>query len=279
MAKLSYTNALNWAFLVLKKAQQDPDIARYLLIEMLGWTPTQLSLRQQSEMPEQQWQQYQHYIEIATTGQPPQYILGKAWFYGRQFQVNEHTLIPRQDSEAMIAQILRDNVHGDLLELGTGSGALVLTLALEHEYNRIVATDISTGALRVAQENVRHYQQNIVLRQGDLFAPVATEQFDVIVFNPPYISEQEKNIMDQSVLKYEPQKALFASQDGLAFYQRIFKTMEHFLKPDGKIYLEFGFQQQAKISKMFHDLATGFQAEFFRDVANNPRFMRIQRKR
>ncbi|RHW50011.1 peptide chain release factor N(5)-glutamine methyltransferase [Bombilactobacillus bombi] len=279
MEKQSYINALNWAFLILKKQQQDPEIAQYLLLELTGWNLTKLTLHQQELMQADLQQQYQKAIQLAATGVPPQYILGNAWFYGRQFKVTSDTLIPRQDSEAMIAQILQDSpVANSLLELGTGSGALIITLGLKGKYSQLTATDISAAALQIAQENSHRHHVAINFLLGDLFEPVANQQFDIIVFNPPYIADNEIDLMDQSVLDFEPHQALFAVENGLAFYRQIFQQAPGFLTPKGKIYLEFGFQQRGKISKMFQEQLPDWQIEFFNDLANHPRFLRIQRK-
>ena len=116
MVKLSYTDALQRAFLMLKNTQQPLDTARYLLWEMLHWTATQFSLQGHELMSPAQQEQYFAYIKQAQTGYPPQYILGQAWFYGHQFQVNAATLIPRQDSDNIITQILSHHLnHQSLL--------------------------------------------------------------------------------------------------------------------------------------------------------------------
>ncbi|UQS82668.1 peptide chain release factor N(5)-glutamine methyltransferase [Bombilactobacillus folatiphilus] len=261
---------------MLQDLKQGAEVAQYLLLELTHWTPTQLQFHAQDQLTAQLWSQYQMVVQTAQTGRPPQYILGEAWFYGRQFHVNKDTLIPRQDSEAMIAQILQDQSTGSLLELGTGSGALALTLALEGHYQTVTVTDISDGALAVAAQNAQKCQVSLNLLLGDLFAPVKDQQFDTIVFNPPYISRVETSYMDQSVLDFEPHQALFAPEDGLQYYRLIFAEFQQYLTPNGRLYLEFGFQQQAKISKMFQEQVTGYQLDFYHDLAGQPRFLRIQ---
>lgn len=279
MERLSYINALKRAFLMLEKQHQDQDSARYLLLELTGWNWTQFSLHQKDLMPTTLQKVYQQDIDLVAAGWPAQYVLGYAWFYGRKFKVSSDTLIPRQDSEAMIAQILQDNPTAvDLLELGTGSGALVITLGLEGNYQNLTATDISPAAVQIAQQNSYQYHLPIKFVIGDLFQPVRGQQFDLIVFNPPYIATSEIELMDSSVVNFEPHQALFASESGLVFYRRVFSQIDQFLKPQGKIYLEFGFQQQEKISKIFQEQLPNWQIDFFHDVANHPRFLRLQRK-
>lgn len=279
MERLSYINALKRAFLMLEKQHQDLESARYLLLELTGWNWTQFSLHQKDLMPTTLQKVYQQDIDLVAAGWPAQYVLGYAWFYGRKFKVSSDTLIPRQDSEAMIAQILQDNPTAvDLLELGTGSGALVITLGLEGNYQNLTATDISPAAVQIAQQNSYQYHLPIKFVIGDLFQPVQEQQFDLIVFNPPYIATSEIELMDSSVVNFEPHQALFASESGLVFYRRVFSQIEQFLKPQGKIYLEFGFQQQEKISKIFQEQLPNWQIDFFHDVANHPRFLRLQRK-
>ena len=263
MERLSYINALKRAFLMLEKQHQDQDSARYLLLELTGWNWTQFSLHQKDLMPTTLQKVYQQDIDLVAAGWPAQYVLGYAWFYGRKFKVSSDTLIPRQDSEAMIAQILQDNPTAvDLLELGTGSGALVITLGLKGNYQNLTATDISPAAVKIARQNSHQYHLPIKFVIGDLFQPVRGQQFDLIVFNPPYIATSEIELMDSS----------------LVFYRRVFSQIEQFLKPQGKIYLEFGFQQQEKISRIFQGQLPNWQIDFFHDVANHPRFLRLQRK-
>lgn len=280
MERLSYINALKRAFLILEKRHsQDHESARYLLLELTGWNWTKFSLHQQDLMPVDLQKSYQQDIDLVAAGWPVQYVLGYAWFYGRKFKVSSDTLIPRQDSEAMIAQILQDNpVAVNLLELGTGSGALVITLGLEGNYQNLTSTDISPAAIKIARQNSCFYNLPIKFLIGDLFQPVKKQQFDLIVFNPPYVAASEINLMDFSVVNFEPHQALFASDSGLFFYRQVFSQIDRFLKPQGKIYLEFGFQQQEKISKIFQEQLPNWQIDFFHDVANHPRFLRLQRK-
>lgn len=278
MAKQNYINALNRAFLVLKNNKIDPDTARYLLFEMKDWTETQFSLHQNDLMPAAEQNKYNIYLEKAVKGVPPQYIMGYAWFYGRKFEVNSSTLIPRQDSESMIAQILADgSAKQSLLELGTGSGELTITLGLDGSFSKLMATDISKTALKVAQRNAARYSLPIKFEQGDLFQPI-NNKFDVIVFNPPYIASNEKKYMDKTVIDYEPHSALFAKDNGLEFYQRFFKEVPKYLTKHGRAYLEFGFHQQDSIAKTFKRLLPNFRIEFFQDLAGNPRFLRIEKK-
>ncbi len=176
------------------------------------------------------------------TGKPIQYILGKAPFYGRTFLVNEHTLIPRNETEELVHLILKENKRSGLklLDIGTGTGCIPISLALDLEDAEVFGLDVSEAALAVARENAKFHDVEVEFLKVDILTslPELTD-LDILVSNPPYIPEAEKASMHQNVLEYEPSMALFVpDHDPLLFYRTIAEKGKLLLKAQGKIYFE-----------------------------------------
>ncbi len=175
---------------------------------------------------------------------PAQYIVGKTDFHGLEFAVDERVLIPRPETEELVDLILQENSRAALrvLDIGTGSGAIAISLAKARPDWEILAVDISPEALELAQENAASNQVAVQFLQSDLFQAI-TGQFDLIVSNPPYISPADTDEVGINVLLSEPHLALFAEEDGLAIYRQIAEQAGQFLRENGKVYLEIGYKQ------------------------------------
>lgn len=216
------------------------------------------------------------------TGKPLQYVIGFSRFYGRKFIVNPNVLIPRVETEELIDWILsdykNDNKPLSILDLGTGSGVIAITLSLEFPESKVIGSDISDKALSVARLNALRLNKNVELINSNLFENIKNQKFDLIVSNPPYISKDEIDLMDSSVLNYEPHDALFASENGLLFYKKILPELDSFLSDHGKAYFEFGFRQKNKIKQLCNKFCGNkFMFEFKKDVSNNDRMLKIKR--
>lgn len=193
-------------------------------------------------------------------GKPLQYVTGLAWFYDLKFKVNEHVLIPRPETEELVDRIIKD--HKDrssklnILEIGTGSGCIAITLAKHLSQALIIATDISSAALDCARENAKHHDVTIKFKEHNWLEQSASfleEKIDCIVSNPPYIDINEKEQMGASVLKHEPHTALFAEDHGLAFYKAIADFVKQYtLQPT--IYLELNEFKANEILEVFAPL-------------------------
>jgi len=173
---------------------------------------------------------------------PIQYVLGKAHFYGRDFFVDSSVLIPRQETEELINEIVIDNKKPDLkiLDIGSGSGCIAVTLGLELEKSKVTALDIDGRALDITLKNANQFELDIdYLLEDILNLDTLPEKYDIIVSNPPYVTEQEKKQMHNNVLKHEPNTALFVPNDNpLLFYEKIISLAKNHLNPKGKLYLE-----------------------------------------
>lgn len=282
MEKHSYINALDRAFFILKEKNVDTTVANYLLEELMGWNHTKLIIHKNDEMPIEKYQQYFELIKRASENEPPQYIMQEAWFYGRKFVVNQSTLIPRQETEELVSKVLKDisdQSNLKILDIGTGTGDIAITLCLENPNQIYTATDISKAALKTAQINAKKYNADINFIESDLFENLKNTKFDVVISNPPYISQDEKNVMDESVLKYEPESALFAEDNGLSIYKKMLSKIKNYLTENGIIYLEFGYQQKNNISDIFADLLPDFAVEFYQDISGNPRYLKAYKRR
>ena len=183
---------------------------------------------------------------------PAQYIIGQADFYGMQLKVDERVLIPRPETEELVELILAENPETNLsvLDIGTGSGAIVLALAKNRPDWSVTAADISQDALDVASENAKNQNLQIFLKKSDCFTEIS-EKYDIIVSNPPYISREDESEVGLNVLHSEPHLALFAAEDGLAIYRRIAEDAKDYLKDGGKIYLEIGYKQGQSVPELF----------------------------
>lgn len=184
--------------------------------------------------------------------EPIAYITGIKEFFGRDFIVDSNVLLPRPDSETLIEAVLANATEEPkILELGVGSGCLIITLLLELEGATGLGLDIDKWALAVAASNAQKHGagDRVELIESDWFRGLSEQKFDIIISNPPYISSDER--VAKETLLYEPHKALFAGKDGLEAYMEIANKAGDFLKPEGMIYLEIGYDQEDSVAELF----------------------------
>jgi release factor glutamine methyltransferase len=221
------------------------------------------------------------WVERRLAGEPIQYITGEAEFYGLTFSVNRDVLIPRPETELLVekavqlASIVR---RPRMLDVGTGSGAIAIALAHERPDAVVTATDLSTAALEVARRNAERlgFAKRVRFLQGDLLGPVAGEQFEFVISNPPYVPAGDRATLDVEVRDYEPAQALFAGDDGLAIYSRLIPAAFSALVPGGYVLLEIGYGQQEPIRALL--AGAGFKdIEFFADLQGIPRVAAARR--
>ena len=203
----------------------------YLISERAGLTPSEFQLKQDSEASSKLEKQLQKDFKKLARNVSPQYILGYAWFLGYKIMVQRGVLIPRFETEELVEWAL-DHLHDGMriLDLGTGSGAIMVALAKEASKKGIkdltlYASDISDSALRTCEENFLTFDLDVTVRKANVL--IGLEKFDLIISNPPYIRPEEKNLMDSNVLQNEPEEALFGGKDGLEFYRRFAKQVRH----------------------------------------------------
>lgn len=215
-------------------------------------------LSEQDEQVQEQIRTYRGMIAKRASRIPLQQILGSQEFMGLDFFVNEHVLIPRQDTETLVELVLQEQPDPEkkLLDLCTGSGCIAISLAVKGGYESVTATDLSEEALKVAERNAKTHQKKIIFRQGDLFSALPRTEagtFDIITSNPPYIPTAVIATLEPEVREHEPMMALDGTEDGLKFYRQIAKQAGTWLKPGGAIYLEIGYDQGEAVSGLLRD--------------------------
>ena len=251
----------------------------YLLTGMMDWNYAQLGNNLNTVLEDEKRLRFMVAVRAIKGGQPVQYALGHAAFYGREFQVDRRVLIPRQETEELVEWVLKDHPSNDkqrVLDIGTGSGAIAVSLNAERTNWDVTGTDISTDALTVAKENAQLYAPAVQLVQSDLFTDV-TGTFDIIVANPPYISRGEQSVMDESVVMFEPDVALYADDDGLALYKEMATDLLTFLKPGGAAYFEIGYQQGGKLVDLFGTLPQ-VTVTLHQDLSGHDRMIKVLRE-
>lgn len=214
-------------------------------------------------------------LQMLIEQKPIQHIFGKAYFYGYAFNVNEHTLIPRPETEELVEWILNSVPHNQsirILDIGTGSGCIGLTLAKELPQSQVTLMDISVEALKIAKQNAEALAVNVEFIQQDILAlDQLTSPFDVIVSNPPYIRQLEKVEIKKNVMDYEPHTALFVEDDDpLIFYRKIATLAFENLKPGGQLFYEINQYLGQEMIELLS--AIGFKdTELRRDMMQNDR--------
>lgn len=217
--------------------------ARLLLEYVCGTDRNDMLLYGNREVAEEDAAHYRRMISERAEHVPLQYLTNQQEFMGLSFYVDKNVLIPRQDTEILVEEILRDGHDGKrLLEIGTGSGCIVLSLLYYGNGCEGTATDLSEGALKTAEKNARRLGINVKLIRTDLAAG-APGVYDIIVSNPPYIASDAISALMPEVRVYEPMMALDGGADGLEYYRRILRETKELLAPGGKYYFEIGYDQ------------------------------------
>lgn len=218
-------------------------IVRLVMEERFGLSLTDIICGKVNELSREEAQSLEEIMLRLEKGEPVQYILGDSYFYGHVFHVEPGILIPRPETEELCQWILEDvpaDSTADIVDMGTGSGCIAISVALDHPKALVTAWDISATALKVANGNAQQLQAKVdVCEQDILHAPADNERWDVIVSNPPYIADKEKADMARNVLDYEPHLALFVpDDDALRFYRAIAEYAVHALRSGGLLYFE-----------------------------------------
>ena len=240
--------------------------ARLLLLHVAAVTAAELAAHPERELAAGRLPEYMALLSRRLAGEPIAYLLGRREFYGRDFSVSPAVLIPRPETELLVElgrAILADRRPARVLDLGTGSGCLAITLALESGAE-VIAADISAAALAVARGNAERLGAQVDFRLSDWFTAIDGD-FDLIVANPPYIAEGDSHLT-QGDLRFEPPAALASGSDGLAALRVIIAGARRFLRPEGRLLMEHGYDQGEAVAVLL--AAAGFSdIEQHRDLA------------
>jgi release factor glutamine methyltransferase len=232
---------------LLAQFPEEADMLSFIIVEHFsGYTKTEILVDKPFTTGPQIENQIQAIITQLLQNEPIQYILGKAYFYDRSFEVNPATLIPRQETEELVHLVLselRNLKNLSILDIGTGTGCIPITLALESTSHTFEGVDISKKAIETAQSNAIKLEANVNFNILDILEQKLSQSYDVIISNPPYVLDSEKVLMKENVLAYEPHYALFVlDENPLLFYKRITEIASNSLKPHGKLYFEINKQ-------------------------------------
>jgi len=275
---------LNWTteYLESKGSEEARLEAQLLLGHALGCPKIQLYARFEEVVEEEKRAKFRELVKQRAAGKPVAYVLGTSEFYSMEFVVTPDVLIPRPETEHLVIETL-DLLKGQsaedalsVLDIGTGSGIIAVTVAKQALKARVMATDISEKALAVAQQNAEKHgvRERVEFAAGDLFAAVPDGSlFDVIVSNPPYIAQSERPMMDAHVIEHEPHVALFADDEGAAVLRRILGEAANYLKPGGWLLLEFSPMIAKRIAKLAEETGYYEQISIGKDLAKHDRFL------
>ena len=247
---------------------------RVICEDVFNYDAVDMTLRQDSELPDFAAERISDIITRLRCHEPLQYILGSARFHGHRFKVTPAVLIPRPETEQLVDLIIDENPGSDLrvLDMGTGSGCIAISLARALKFARVDAFDISRDALAVARENAAALKVKVRFFESDMLALQPPATYDIIVSNPPYICWSEREAMDRNVKDYEPGQALFVpDNDPLLFYKAIAPYAAQSLERGGRLYLEINQRFGAEMKRLLEDY--GFdEVRIIDDTYGKPRF-------
>jgi release factor glutamine methyltransferase len=260
--------------------------AEVLLAETLGLDRVGLYTHFDQPLQPDELARFKQLILRRLRREPVAYILGRKEFWSLPIRVSPDVLIPRPETETLVAEVLKVLAPAGkedlrLLEIGTGSGAISIALAREQPAARITASDISPKALSVAKENAEHngVREQIRFLQGDLFQPVPKgETFDLVVSNPPYITQAEISSLTPEVRDYEPRVALSGGKDGLDFFRRALPSVNEYLRPGGWFLAEMGAGQDSQVLNIAEKNRELDSFGFAKDLSGIPRVFKARRR-
>lgn len=266
----------------LDTEHKDVNVAKVLFYHLAHKEPHELYLMMNEDVDEELEKAFLAGMEQYYQGIPIQYIKGYETFFGRDFKVNEYVLIPRYETEELVENILyriddyfQSYQEIKLCDVGTGSGAIAITLALEEPRLKVIATDISKEALVVAKDNANHLNAQVEFRYGDLLQPLldTNEKVDIFVSNPPYIPNDQQ--IEAMVKDNEPHVALFGGNDGLYFYRKIFKEVKPLLNDRALLAFEMGFDQRELMETAIYEFFGDYPFEIIKDMNGKDRMLFI----
>lgn len=248
------------------------------LMELKGWKRVDLALQPDAELTSLEIENWNDVLNQLAQHKPIQYIFGKAHFYGLDFEVNESTLIPRPETEELVEWIINENEFNgpvNILDIGTGSGCIAVSLAKNLINANVFAIDVSADALAMAKKNALNNNVNVTFWQKDILAiDTLPQTLDVVVSNPPYVRKLEKAEINKNVLEYEPHLALFVDDnDALVFYRKIATLAKQHLTPNGKLYFEINQYLGGEMTEMLEQMQFK-NIVLKKDIYGNDRMMR-----
>ncbi|MDZ5471795.1 peptide chain release factor N(5)-glutamine methyltransferase [Bacillus sp. 31A1R] len=281
MSKKVY-EALNWASSFLEEHGRDQNAGELLLRHYTNQSRAMLLASLQDVLSPEVFEEFSNAVHLHAEGKPIQYIMGYEEFYGRTFSVNEEVLIPRPETEELVYGML-NRIHTffegtkelDLIDVGTGSGAIAITLKLEKPTLNVIASDIANESLEVARNNADKLQADVEFVHGDLLKPFieSGRKFDIVISNPPYIPVGDMESMSVVVKDYEPHRALFAGEDGLNIYKQFMIELPQVIKEKAIVAFEVGFGQSQAVSELLQQAFPQAKVEVVYDINGKDRMV------
>lgn len=276
----SYHSVLKHAQMRMEEAGYGEQSALLYMLELTNKEAHNLYMEFEQEMDSKLAEAYEEGIRQLLTGVPLGHVLGFEWFYGYRFTVNQDVLIPRPETEELVANILaaydekfsgQDNVTA--VDIGTGSGAIAVSLKKEEPNLHMMATDISEQAVAVAKKNADDNDAIVNFMVGDMLQPLIDRNLkvDILISNPPYIPREEE--MEHSVVDYEPHVALFGGEDGLKFYRIIFEHAAEVLKDRAMMAFEMGYNQKEALSAEVKTYFPDAKVDVLKDMSGKNRML------
>ena len=276
----SYHSVLKHAQARMEEAGYGEQSALLYMLELTNKEAHNLYMEFEEEMQPELEEVYEAGIQRLLTGVPLGHVLGFEWFYGYRFTVNGDVLIPRRETEELVANILaaydehfssQNNVTA--VDIGTGSGAIAISLKKEEPNLHMMATDISEQAVAVAKKNADDHAAIVNFMVGDMLQPLIERDLkvDILISNPPYIPREEE--MEHSVVDYEPHVALFGGEDGLKFYRIIFENASKVLKERAMMAFEMGYNQKEALSAEARKYFPDARIEVLKDMSGKNRML------
>lgn len=282
MKPMKIYEALTWASSFLKQNNRDENGGEILLRHQLKMSRAQLLSNMQEELSENHRKVFVFDVHKLVAGVPVQYILGFEEFYGRQFFVNDEVLIPRPETEELVEGVLQriedlfqNKESVSLVDVGTGSGAIAVSLALENSRLQVSATDIAGESLEVAKDNAHKYDAAVEFVHGDLLLPLIEQgiKVDVVVSNPPYITETEFEELSTVVKDFEPYRALVSGNSGLEFYERFMEELPQVLNERALVAFEVGLGQGEAVKELLQRTFPQADVQVINDINGKDRMV------
>ena len=275
----SYRQVLREAKERLYAAGQGEQAAQLLMLKLANLEAHNLYMEYDEEVPQGLLEAFEAGIRRMEQGEPLGHVLGFEWFYGYRFKVNPDVLIPRPETEELVANILAaydecfDGQDVDVIDVGTGSGAIAIALRKEEAHLQVTASDISEQAVAVARKNAADNAADVTFLTGDMLEPFieAGIRCDILVSNPPYIPVHEQ--MEHSVVDFEPHVALFGGEDGLKFYREIFANAHRVIKEKAILAFEMGYDQGERLRALAKEHFPDARVEIIKDLSGKNRML------
>ena len=275
----SYRQVLREAKERLYAAGQGEQAAQLLMLELANLEAHNLYMEYDEEVPQDLLEAFEAGIRRMEQGEPLGHVLGFEWFYGYRFKVNPDVLIPRPETEELVANILAaydecfDGQDVDVIDVGTGSGAVAIAQRKEEAQQQVTASDNSEQAVAVARKNAADNAADVTFLTGDMLEPFieAGIRCDILVSNPPYIPVHEQ--MEHSVVDFEPHVALFGGEDGLKFYREIFANAHRVIKEKAILAFEMGYDQGERLRALAKEHFPDARVEIIKDLSGKNRML------